>query len=97
MSPDQIVRAWKRADLDASVVANGAPEHPIGRIDIDDAALDLAGALDDRTEYLETFGCCQGFTQVDKCDFTALGGVFGMCTSFCLTIWMTTSSVCGAT
>ncbi|HET7373210.1 MAG TPA: hypothetical protein VFJ20_07475 [Gemmatimonadaceae bacterium] len=92
MSPDQIVRAWKDADHDADL--GGAGTHPIGRIDIADAALDLAGAVDERTEYLETLGCCQGFTQVDKCDVTA---GYPLCTMGCLTIFWTTSQVCGAT
>ena len=53
-----------------------------------------AGAVDERTEYLETLGCCQGFTQVDKCDVTA---GYPLCTMGCLTIFWTTSQVCGAT
>lgn len=93
MSPDQIVQAWKDADH-APRLAAEVPPHPIGRIDITDGALDLAGAFDDRTEYLETWGCCQGFTQVDKCDITA---GYPYCTVSCLTIFLTTTSVCGAT
>lgn len=90
MSPDQIVHAWKDVDRHANQDAS-VPANPVGRIDIADAALDFAGAFDERTEYLETLGCCQGITQAGKCDITA--GYY--CTWSCFTIWMTTSSVCG--
>jgi mersacidin/lichenicidin family type 2 lantibiotic len=94
MSPDQIVRAWKDADHATSPGSVRVPDHPVGRIDIADEALDLAGAADERTEYLETLGCCQGFTQVDKCDVTA---GYPYCTMGCLTIFWTTSSICSPT
>jgi hypothetical protein len=95
MSPDRIVRAWKHADQDVGTGDGaGAPSHPIGRIAIADRALDLAGGVDERTEYLETWGCCQGFTQVGKCDVTA---GYPFCSMACLTIFWTTSEICGAT
>ena len=97
MSPDLIIRAWKDVDRGACRPASqeaALPAHPIGPIDIPDSALDLAGASDARTEYLETLGCCQGFTQAGKCDVTA-GVIY--CTMGCLTIVWTTSSICGET
>lgn len=99
MSPDQIVRAWKDADYDASLAAESSvevPAHPVGPIDIADAALEASGGYDSRTEYVETLGCCQGFTQADRCDFTAGAGGIGYCTWTCITMWMTTKTVCGA-
>jgi mersacidin/lichenicidin family type 2 lantibiotic len=94
MSPEQIVRAWKDEDHAEGLDGAAPPAHPIGRIEIADDALDLAGGVDERTEYLETLGCCQGFTQVDKCDVTA---GWPYCTMACLTIFWTTTTVCGAT
>jgi mersacidin/lichenicidin family type 2 lantibiotic len=94
MTPDQIIRAWKDADHGVELGGADLPVHPIGRIDIADGALDLAGAGDERTEYLETLGCCQGFTQAGKCDVTA---GYPYCTMGCLTIFWTTSEVCAAT
>jgi mersacidin/lichenicidin family type 2 lantibiotic len=98
MSPDQVVRAWKDADYGACLDAAGTPAppaSPVGRIEIDDAALDLAGAsVAMRTEYLETLGCCQGFTQPGMCDATA--GMGGICSVFCFTIFWTTPTVCSA-
>ena len=94
MSPDQIGRAWKNPQPAANLGGAAEPAHPIGRIDIADDALDLAGGVDERTEYLETLGCCQGFTQVDKCDVTA---GYPYCTMSCLTIFWTTTQICGAT
>jgi mersacidin/lichenicidin family type 2 lantibiotic len=91
MSPDQVVRAWKDVDYSASLSVESIPAHPVGRIDIADSALDASGGDAYSTEYFETAGCCQGFTQAGKCDFTA-GFI---CTMWCFTIWMTTSSVCG--
>ena len=99
MSPNQIVRAWKDADYRARLAAESAgaiPAHPVGDIDIADSMMELSGGEDARTEYFETLGCCQGFTQADKCDFTAGGGGF-MCTSFCFTVFMTSSLFCPAT
>lgn len=96
MSPDQIVRAWKEADYNACLgndASSSVPAHPIGPIDITDSALDVSGAsVAMRTEYVETLGCCQGFTQAGKCDVT-LG--FPYCTFGCLTIVWTNSSICG--
>lgn len=94
MSPDQIVRAWKRAShgecLDTGLAM---PTHPIQPIEIADHELDLAGAsATQTTEYLETLGCCQGFTQYGMCDVTA--GMPGFCTTFCITIVFTTPSIC---
>ena len=88
MSPDQIVRAWKDADYGASLSPEAAaalPANPVGRIDLSDAALDVAGGdMAMRTEWVETLGCCEGFTQAGKCDFTA--GI-NMCSQLCFTIF----------
>ena len=94
MSPDEIVRAWKDADHGACRVSEGAavPQHPVGPIDIADSALDLAGGSVASTEYLETLGCCQGFTQAGRCDVTA---GYPICTMFCFTIFLTEKSLCG--
>ena len=94
MSPDQVVRAWKDADYGEGLGgAASLPAHPVGPIEIADSALDLAGAsVELRTEYVETLGCCQGFTQAGMCDFTA--GFNGMCTSLCFTIVFTAVSIC---
>jgi hypothetical protein len=96
MSPDQIVRAWKSAAHDPCLDAmEGLPAHPIGPIVLSDNALDLAGASAQiSTEYVETLGCCQGFTQAGKCDVTV---GYPWCTMWCLTIAMTAASLCGAT
>lgn len=95
MSPDQIVRGWKEGSCDdcSSAERNGSvPAHPVGPIDIADSALDLAGAsLENRTEYVETLGCCQGLTQLGKCDFTA---GYPYCTQGCFTIVLTAVSLC---
>ena len=99
MTSNQIVRAWKDADYRAQLSAESAvtvPASPIGDIDISDALLEVSGGDASRTEYLESLGCCQGFTQFNKCDFTAGGGVF-MCTGLCFTIFWTTSGICGET
>ena len=97
MSPDRVVRAWKDADYGACLrpeESRALPAHPVGPIDIDDRALDLAGASVESTEYLETLGCCQGITQAGKCDITA-GYMY--CTMGCLTIFWTHWDWCKAT
>jgi mersacidin/lichenicidin family type 2 lantibiotic len=95
MSPDQVVRAWKDADYNACIgndASASVPAHPIGPIDITDRALDVSGAsIAIRTEYVETLGCCQGFTQAGKCDFTV---GYPYCTVACLTIVLTNASLC---
>ena len=96
MSPNQIVRAWKDVDYRADLGADAAaalPASPVGEIAIADSLLDVSGAAA-RTEYVETLGCCQGFTQAGRCDFTAGGGGF-LCTAFCFTIFWTASEICG--
>lgn len=96
MSPDQVVRAWKDADYNTCLgneAPASVPAHPIGPIDITDAALDVSGAsIALRTEYVETLGCCQGITQAGKCDITA---GYPYCSFACLTIVWTNSSICG--
>ena len=97
MSPEQVIRAWKDADFGAclrSDEAGAVPAHPVGPIDIDDCALSLAGGDLESTEYVETFGCCQGFTQAGKCDVTA---GYPYCTGGCLTIVWTHWDWCKAT
>jgi mersacidin/lichenicidin family type 2 lantibiotic len=99
MSPQQIVRAWKDADYRAELTSDATasvPASPVGDIDLADSQLDLAGGEDIRTEYMETLGCCQGFTQAGKCDFTSGGGAL-FCTALCFTFWMTSHQVCPAT
>jgi mersacidin/lichenicidin family type 2 lantibiotic len=99
MSPNQIVRAWKDSDYRAGLTSESSavvPAHPVGDIDIADSMLDLSGGYEEaRTEYLETLGCCQGFTQAGKCDFTGGGGGF-FCTAFCFTLIWTDSDWCPA-
>lgn len=95
MSPDQIVRAWKDPDHGTCFGPDGGtsvPQHPVGPIDIADGALDLAGGSVASTEYLETLGCCQGFTQAGKCDVT---NGYPICTMYCFTVWLTAVSLCG--
>lgn len=97
MSPDQIVHAWKDADYAASLAPEAAaslPASPVGAIELSDSALDMIAGGDASTEYLETLGCCQGFTQTLKCDVT-IG--FPYCTCQCITIFLTNPEVCGAT
>lgn len=98
MSPDQIVRAWKDAEYGASLAAEPSvqlPPHPVGPIDLADVTLELSGGYDSRTEYVETLGCCQGFTQLGKCDLSAVA-VAGYCSFACFTIWWTYVSICAA-
>jgi len=94
MSPDQVVRAWKDADYRACVETDASlPAHPIGPIEIEDRALDVAGAsIANRTEYIETLGCCQGFTQAGRCDVTV---GYPYCSMACITIFLTNSAICG--
>jgi len=97
MSPDQIVQAWKDADYAAALAPDAAatlPANPVGAIELSDAALDtVAGGADYRTEYVETLGCCGGFTESGKCDVT-IG--FPYCTMQCFTIILTNPKICGA-
>jgi mersacidin/lichenicidin family type 2 lantibiotic len=96
MTPDQIVRAWKDADYGAALPleeASMVPAHPVGGIEIPDDALGLAaGGMVAGTEYLESLGCCKGFTQSGYCDVT--GGPPGHCTWFCFTFFWTSDSFC---
>lgn len=99
MSPNQIVRAWKNGEFRAHLSAESAasvPAHPVGEIDLADSLFELAGGQDSRTEYFESLGCCQGFTQAGKCDFTAGGGIF-FCTGLCFTLVLTQVDWCPAT
>jgi mersacidin/lichenicidin family type 2 lantibiotic len=87
MSPEQIVRAWKDADYNATLGPEAAaiPPSPVGHVDLAEAALDAAGGdMAARTEYFETLGCCQGFTQAGKCDVTV---GLAACTQVCITIF----------
>jgi len=96
MSPNQIVRAWKDSDYRARLDSESAaavPAHPAGDIDIADSMLELSGGEESRTEYLETIGCCQGFTQAGRCDFTGGGGQW-VCSILCFTIFWSDSSMC---
>jgi mersacidin/lichenicidin family type 2 lantibiotic len=89
MTPDQIVRAWKDADYGATLPQDEAavlPPSPVGAIDFGGDALDLAaGGHIAGTQYLETLGCCHGFTERGYCDFTA---GYPYCSGFCITIWL---------
>lgn len=99
MSPNQIVRAWKDGDYRASLSAESGmaiPAHPVGGIALTDAMFELSGGEESRTEYFESLGCCQGFTQAGKCDFTAGGGAF-YCTGLCFTLILTQVDWCPAT
>jgi len=91
MTPAQIVRAWKDADYGAALppeVASAVPAHPTGAIELTDDALGLVagGDMAIRTEYMESLGCCKGFTQAGYCDMT--NGIL-VCTQGCLTIFWT--------
>ena len=90
MTPDQIVRAWKDADYGAALPLDEAavvPAHPVGDMDLADESLDLvAGGYVASTEYLESLGCCKGFTQSGYCDVTA--GI-PVCTMGCWTVFWT--------
>lgn len=98
MSPDQIVHAWKDADFAADLdptTAATVPPSPVGAIELSDSALDMAaGGEAASTEYVETLGCCQGFTQLGKCDVTA---GYPWCTVFCFTILFTGDWLCPET
>ena len=89
MTPDQIVRVWKDADYGATLSLGEAslvPAHPVGGIELTDDVLGLAaGGAIANTEYLESLGCCKGFTQAGYCDITG-GGAFA-CTMLCFTIY----------
>ena len=90
MTPDQIVRAWKDAEYGAALSPDEqslVPAHPVGSIELTDDALGLAaaGGMMLNTEYLESLGCCKGFTQSGYCDITG-GGYYG-CSVFCFTFW----------
>jgi mersacidin/lichenicidin family type 2 lantibiotic len=97
MSPERIVRAWKDSGSEAVLgsQAGAVPAHPIGRIEIDDRALDVSGGSvqQTRTEYGETLMCCQGVTQAGKCDLTAVAILY--CTTGCYTIIMSAAWICG--
>jgi mersacidin/lichenicidin family type 2 lantibiotic len=98
MSPNQIVRAWKDADYRTHLTTEAAasvPPNPAGDIDVADSMLDLSGGEEARTEWLESLGCCQGFTQDGRCDFTSSGGGY-MCSILCFTILMTAHEWCPA-
>ena len=97
MLSEQIIRAWKDPDYRPAADALDAniPPSPVGPIDLPEAVFDVAGGQDARTEYLETLGCCQGFTQYTKCDITA--GPIGLCTSWCITITWSQWDWCQAT
>ena len=90
MRPDQIVRAWKDADYGAALTPDAAalvPAHPVGPIELPDDALELdATGAASRTEFFESLGCCQGFTQLGACDFTA---GYPYCTATCFTFIFT--------
>ena len=94
MTPDQIVRAWKDAEYGAGLSLDEAsmvPAHPVGGIELTDDVLGMAaGGAVANTEYLESLGCCKGFTQAGYCDIT--GGGYFACTIFCVTIWF--SGIC---
>lgn len=95
MTPDQIVRAWKDAEYGAGLSLDEAsmvPAHPVGGIELTDDVLGMAagGAVAMNTEYLESLGCCKGFTQAGYCDITGGGGF--ACTMLCVTIWF--SGIC---
>ena len=96
MSPDQVIRAWKHADFGTGLAADSEsslPANPVGSIDIADSSLGMAGGrYANTTEFLETLGCCQGFTQGGgKCDVTLC---YPYCTMGCITILLTAASIC---
>ena len=91
MTPAQIVRAWKDADYGAALpldVASVVPAHPVGAIELADDSLGFVagGDMAITTEYLESLGCCKGFTQAGYCDVTR--GVV-VCTTGCWTVFWT--------
>ena len=94
MTPDQIVRAWKDADYCSELASTGhsaLPPHPVGPIDLADEAIDLAAGGDMAgTQYLESLGCCKGFTQRNYCDIDT----FFPCTFYCFTIFFSGDGIC---
>lgn len=89
---DTLIRAWKdqdfRATLDGDAQAALSP-NPAGSVeDPSDALEHIAGG--ESTEWLLSLGCCQGFT--NACWGLTQGP--GGCTGGCMSIWMTTDSVC---
>jgi mersacidin/lichenicidin family type 2 lantibiotic len=93
MTPDQIVRAWKDADYGTTLGdASALPPNPVGAIELTDDAIGLvAGGYAAGTQYLESLGCCKGFTQSGYCDFTV---GYPYCTNYCVTIILTGVSLC---
>jgi mersacidin/lichenicidin family type 2 lantibiotic len=91
---DDTIRAWKDREFRDTLSGTSLlalPAHPAGEIDAPIGPLDpVAGGAS--TEYLLTLGCCQGVTAVCN-GFTDAGGVI-YCTVMCLTILMTTRTMC---
>jgi len=87
------VRAWKDRDYREELTAiqrSAIPDHPAGDIDARESLLDgVRGG--ESTEYVFTFGCCQGITSA--CE----GFTQSPCTSACNTFWMSTTTVCNPT
>jgi len=97
MTPDQIVRAWKDVEYGNALPTEEAsmvPAHPVGDIELsDDAMGHVAGGMPlGGTQYLESLGCCKGFTQSGYCDITA--GPIGYCTTACMTFFLTGGGIC---
>ena len=64
MSPDDIIRSWKRPTTDPlAAAAESASPNPAGRLMLEDELGPVNGAA---TEYLFTIGCCSGFTNFNS-------------------------------
>jgi mersacidin/lichenicidin family type 2 lantibiotic len=89
---DTLIRAWKDQNFRDSLphaTRAALPAHPAGEVANIDHQVGAAVGGESRTEYLLSVGCCQGFT--NACwGFT--GGA--VCTSDCMSIWMTTDAIC---
>ncbi|HEY0928800.1 MAG TPA: mersacidin/lichenicidin family type 2 lantibiotic [Gemmatimonas sp.] len=90
---DMLIRAWKdqhfRDSLPHDTLA-ALPANPAGHIENVDPQVGAAVGGEARTEYLLSLGCCHGFTN-------ACGGFTEsapICTSVCMSVWMTTDMVC---
>jgi len=89
---DTLIRAWKDQHFRDSLphaTRAALPANPAGELANIDPEVGAAVGGESRTEFLLTLGCCQGFTQF--CGAFTGGSV---CTSDCMTIWLTTDAIC---
>ncbi len=95
--PNDTIRAWKDREYRDTLCGTSRaalPAHPAGEIDAPSERMDLV-ASGASTEYLLTLGCCQGVTAM--CVGFTESGLGQPCTVYCMSIWLTTRSVCNPT